>query len=231
MQRSFSVQGRGSTGTLDVFPPFDVGDGSWAIALKQLTTYNRIPNIEEGVNNSFYYGEKRVAIPEGSYEIEDIERYLKNSLGNSMYFSLKANNNTLKCEIECSESINFEKDHTIASVLRFTKKKLLAGRKHESDLPVNIMNVDVIRVECNISRGSFSNAGEGHVIHEFYPLVPPGYKMVETPNNLLYLPLNCQSISNITITLKDQDGKLLNLQSEPLTVHLEIKKVGNGSGI
>lgn len=226
MQRSFSVEGRGSTGVLYVFPPHDVSDGTWAIALKQLTTYNRIPNIEQGVNDTFYYGEtESITIPEGAYEIEDIERYIKESLDDSVQFSLKANNNTIKCEIECSETIHFDKEHTMAKLLGFSKKVLQPNTKHESDLPVNIINVDVIRVECNISRGSFSKVGEGHVIHEFYPLVPPGFKMVETPTNLLYLPLNCQSISNITITLKDQDGKLLNLQSEPLTVHLEIKKI------
>lgn len=229
MQRSFSVEGRGSTGILYVFPPYDVGDGNWAVALKQLTTYNRIPNIEEGVNDSFYYGDKNnlIKIPEGAYEIEDIERYLKESLDSSVDFSLKANNNTIKCEIKCSEPINFEKENTIAPLLGFSTRILKPNEKNESDLPVNIINVDVIRVECNISRGSFSKAGEGHVIHEFYPLVPPGFKMVETPTNLLYLPLNCQSINNITITLKDQDGKLLNLKSEPLTVHLEIKKIAS----
>lgn len=225
MQRSFSVEGQGSTGILYVFPPHDVSDGTWAIALKQLTTYNRIPNIEEGFNDKFYYGEKYITLPEGAYEIEDIERYIKECLDDSVKFSLQANNNTMKCEIKCTETIHFNKDNTIAPLLGFSKKELTPNTKHESDQPVNIMNVDVIRVECNISRGSFSKTGEGHVIHEFYPVVAPGFKIVETPANLLYLPLNCQSINNITITLKDQDGKLLNLKSEPLTVHLEIKKI------
>lgn len=225
MQRSFSVEGKGSTGILYVFPPHDVSDGTWAIALKQLTTYNRIPNIEEGVNDKFHYEQGEITIPEGAYEIEDIERYLKERLDGKVKLSLKANNNTIKCEIKCSATIHFDEKQSVASLLGFSKRKLPPDIKHESDQPVNIINVDVIRVECNISRGSFSKTGEGHVIHEFYPLVPPGFKMVETPANLLYLPLNCQSISNITITLRDQDGKLLNLKSEPLTVHLEIKKI------
>ena len=44
-------------------------------------TYNFIPNVEEKVNNMFYFGDDGVIeLPTGSYEIEDINTYINKKL-------------------------------------------------------------------------------------------------------------------------------------------------------
>ena len=84
-----------------------------------LYTYNSIPNIHENCNK-FYVGEEIIVIPDGSYEIDAIEKYLQNFLSKkNINISLKANNNTLCCEILCSEEINFEKNDSIHELLGF----------------------------------------------------------------------------------------------------------------
>lgn len=52
---------------------------------------------------------------------------------------------------------------------------------HILDDTVNINKVDTIRVTCDIVCGSYKIRAEGHMIrlHEFYPTVEPGYKIVE----------------------------------------------------
>lgn len=189
----FCLSGLGSHLTCQVFPPYDVSDGDYVIGLVDLATYNSIPNVEEGINDKFYYGDsledlKEITISEGAYEIEDLEQYIRQRMSegengnNVVEFSLQANNNTLKSELFCKQySISFEKDNTIGPLLGFNRRLLKANELHVSDSAVKIIKVETIRVDCNIARGSFENGVESHVIHEFYHDSAPGYKIVETP--------------------------------------------------
>ncbi|XP_046685496.1 uncharacterized protein LOC124371209 [Homalodisca vitripennis] len=221
----FSLNGAAPHVSCEVFPPMDLSDGEYEIGLIDLSTYYTIPNIERGVNDMFHYGvDKEIVIDEGSYEIENIEEYIKSHIDGSVTFSLKANNNTLKSEVSCSEAIHFEKPNSVASVLGFTAKELEPHKTHMSDLPVSIMAVNTIRVECNIARGSFQNGMEGHVLHEFYPDVAPGYKIVEKPSTVIYLPVNVRRVNNIEVSLRDQNGDLINFRNEPVSLRLHIRK-------
>lgn len=222
----FCLSGSGSTISCDIFPPFDTSDGDYVVGLVDLCTFNSIPNIETGKNDKFYFGDRNqaVTLPEGSYEIDDIAKYILQEVPLGVDFSLRANNNTLKAEIRCDKRIRFSKKGTIASILGFDEKDLDPGRTHVSPNPVNILKINSIRVECNIVRGSFDNGSEGHIIHEFFPAVPPGYKIVEIPRTVIYLPVNVQKVYNITVQLRDQNGDLINLRGETLSVRLHIKK-------
>lgn len=221
----FSLSGRGSYIYTDYFPPIDVSKGEWEIGLVDLMTFHSIPNIEKGKNNKLYFGTGEIIeIDEGAYEIEDLETFIKAKLGMNVEFRLTANNSTLKSELFCTKPIDFTMKGSIAPLLGFKNKMLDAGTLHVSDDTVNIIKVNVIRVECNIVRGSYDNGAEGHVVHEFYPNVGPGYKIVEAPNTIIYLPVNVERINNISITLKDQDGDPINLRGERLSIRLHMRE-------
>lgn len=229
----FSLNGNKSVITCEVFPPLQMDEGEWEIGLVDLTTFNSIPNIETGLNDKFIYGGKEIIIDEGSYEISNIEAFILQYLKENdptVSFSLKANNNTLKAEISCSEEIDFQATRTIGPMLGFSQLKLAANGKHVSDQPVDILRVSSVRVECNIVRGAFDNGREGHILHEFYLTVAPGYKVVEIPRTVIYLPLNVRTISNITVQLKDQNGKLVNFRGETISLRLHIRH-SHGSDI
>ena len=219
----FCIDGKAPVISCDVLPPFDVSKGELEIGLKDLSTYYSFPNIDSS-NNKFYYGDKVITIPEGAYEIENLEDTIKSMLGKDVEFSLKPNNNTLKSEIFCSKKIDFTKDQTIGPLLGFESKILDENVKYVSDTPVNILKVNVIRVECNIARGSYRNGEEGHVIYDFFPDVGPGYKIIERPRNIVYLPLTVNSISHIVISLRDQDDQLINFRGETLSVTLHVRQ-------
>lgn len=227
----FCLSGPAPVVSCEVFPSYDVSEGDWEMGLIDLTTYNSIPNIEKDVNNKLYYGvNKVITIPEGSYEIDDIETYINGKVGTEVGFSLRPNNNTLKAEIKCTESIDFTKSDSFAALLGFSPKILEANRLYSSDNPVNIVKVNTIRVECNIVRGSYQNGNETHIIHEFYPTVGPGYKIVEIPSTIIYLPLNVRTIHNITVSLKDQEGNLINFRNEIVSLRVHVRRA-HGSGI
>ena len=194
--------------------------------INRFVSYNSIPNIEEGINNVLYYdNDKKIELPTGSYEISDIATYIKEYLKNeNTEITIKANNNTLKSEIFSNVEIDFEKDDSLASILGFEKIKLAPNIWHSSTLPVSIVRVESVRLVCNLISSSYNNGIEGHIIHEFYPTVEPGFKIVEAPANVIYLPVNTSTIHNITVRLEDQEGRLINFRDEIITLRLHLKK-------
>lgn len=137
---------------------------------------------------------------------------------------LEANYNTLKCELKCTEEIDFSKENSIESLLGFTKKKLKPNKFHQSDFPVDIMKINMIRVKCKIVSNSFSNGNAVHTLHAFYPTVAPCYEIVESPLNLIYLPINTHVIHNITLKIVDQHGRSINFREEVIGVTLHLRK-------
>ena len=79
-------------------------DRKYEIALVNLETYYSFPNVDD-TNNQFSYspdgGETwhRILIPEGSYDIEDINRVIQQKIkqnGHAANVTISENTNTLK---------------------------------------------------------------------------------------------------------------------------------------
>lgn len=239
MSQIFTIRGRGATLSIDFYNPIELdSEYDYALALIGFHTYNSIPNIEEGVNNKLYYWElgdrskeKVISIPTGSYEISDIEAYIQGQVTSPTtkgveYFSLKPNNNTLKCEIRSKHEINFKPVDSLASLLGYSARELKPDILHQSDLPVQIVKVITIRIDCNITAGAFYNNKPAHTIFEFAPSVNPGYAIDIEPNNLIFLPVNNKrEINNITLEILDQNSEPVNFRGEEIIVRLELKKL------
>lgn len=143
----------------------------------------------------------------------------------TLYFSLLANANTLKCNIKSSMPINFKPNDSIRDILGFDNVLLAEDKVHESSRPVNISEVNVLQIECNIATGSYKNGQPVHMIHEFFPQVPPGFKIVEVPTTIIYSEVNTQTINNITIRISDQKGQLINFRGEEISLRLHLKAI------
>jgi len=138
------------------------------------------------------------------------------------WFELKANNRTLKCIMSCSDDIDLSVGNSIATLLGFKNNVYTSGSSYESENIVNIMKINNIKVDCNLVTGSFCDGEPSQTIHEFYPSVPAGYKIVEVPRHTVFYALNTRSVTRVSITLKDQNDCLINLRGEPITVRLQI---------
>lgn len=225
-QDSFTVSFSGKSSVLEArfFPPIELSpEKNYVLGLIELLTFHSIPNIDES-NNKFDVNYQVIEIPTGNYEIEDIESFLQEELKPYGYtLRLEANKNTLQSEIFCSERVDFHNKDSIGSVLGFTPRVLPANEKHISDLPVKILKVNTIRVECYITAGAYINGQQVHTIHEFFPSVPPSYKIIEEPSQVIYLPVTVDRIDNIQLILIDQDGELINFRGEDISIRLHIK--------
>ena len=101
-----------------------------------LETYYSFPNIDD-TNNVFVYSHDqgvtwtKIKIPEGSYEIDDINNTIKHerekrrhydSINEDHYINISANSNTLKSVLilEKDYQVDFNHQNSISKVLGFT---------------------------------------------------------------------------------------------------------------
>jgi hypothetical protein len=174
---------------------------------------------------------KTITLPTGSYEITQINEEITRHFSTKYFatqeragldppITVTSNPATLNCVIEVTSN-RYTVDlsaSTIRTVLGFSGRTLHKGR-HESDQPVNIMPVSSILVKCSIIGGSYVAGSEHPVLHAFFPDVSPGYKVIETPQNVLYLPVTLSGqIQNIRIWLTDQNHIPLDLRGEKITI-------------
>lgn len=230
MARTISLNGNTSVIEENFFPPIEL-KRDYECALIDFYMYNSIPNVDEN-NNLFHIDDKTIKIPIGSYELDDIVNIIysemkKQSIENTL--TIKSNSNTLQVEITTAKfPIYFNKKNSIGGLFGFSKNTVLSPNSNHtyiSELPVNIMKINTIRIECNIISGSYVNNTPSHSLYEFGMNVPPGYKMNVLPHNLIYLPINTKEISTIKIQITDQNGELLNLRGENITIHIHLRPI------
>ena len=234
MIRTFSLSGSGShILSQSLSPPIQLKSSlGYSLGLIGFYTVNSIPNIEPG-KNKFYYDKKVLEIPTGSYEIEKIQEYLEKQLvpkNSKKYIKIEVNNNTLETNFSSSFKVDFTKEDSIGSILGFsTTHPILEANKVYTSSETHILKVTTIRVECNITGGSYYNGRPSHTLLEFAPSVPPGFELDISPSKPDYLPVITDSIDNITITLLDQKGRPVNFRDEEIVIRLKLIENGFAS--
>ena len=211
----------------------------YEIALVNLETYYSFPNIDE-TNNTFVYSPdngnswEKIKIPEGSYEIDDINNAIQHEMekrthydeiNEDYYINIAPNTNTLKSVLilEKGYQVDFNHENSLAKVLGFTGTKYTEGF-HESENVVDILRINSILVNIDIISGSYVNGTTKSTIYSFFPDVSPGYKIIESPVNLVYLPITLNTIDSLNVMITDQDDHLLNLRNEKLTIRFHIRE-------
>ena len=214
-------------------------DKVYEIAVVNLETYYSFPNIDE-TNNVFVYSPDnsnswvKIKIPEGSYDTDNINNTIKHEMekrghydpiNEDYYINISANSNTLKSVLilEKDYQVDFNNQNSIAKVLGFTGSKYTEGF-HESENVVNILRINSILINIDIVSGSYVNGTTKNTIYSFFPKVNPGYKIIESPINLVYLPLTMDTIDSLNLSITDQDDHLLNLRNEKLTIRFHIRE-------
>lgn len=228
MSLTFTLSGNSSTLESQFNPPLYLDDDlNYEIGLCNFESFNVIPNIDE-TNNKFPYDDAVLTFPTGAYEIQDIIDYLDQNLPRGKLISITPHMHSTTVSLKTNFTIDFSQNGTIASILGFQPRRLEPLIRHMSDFPVQILKVNSISIDCNVATGSYSNGVPSHIIHQFFPSVPPGYKIVESPQNILYFPVSVKAINTLTINIVDQDNNLINFRNEIITLRLHLRSVNHG---
>ena len=151
---------------------------------------------------------------------------MKRNGHNDESIKITANTNTLKSvlEIQGDFQVDFRVRNSISSVLGFRNQVYEEGI-HESQNVVNILSINSILVNVDVIGGPYVNGRTQNTIYIFSPNVSPGYKIVENPRNLVYLPVILDKINQMERVVTDQNRKQLNLRGENLTIRYHLREI------
>lgn len=221
-------------------PPLELDKKkSYEIALVNLETYYSFPNITS-TNNHLKYSPDNgnswfdITISEGAYEIVDINDAIQQAMrqnnhydkaNDDYYITITANLNTLRTMLGLASGyqVDFGCNNSLRSVLGFTGDKYTSDT--ESEQLVNILSINSIFVNIDIISGSYVNGYTQPTIFSFFPNATPGYKIIESPTNLVYLPVILDTIHNLETVLRDQHGNQLNLRGENVTIRFHMREI------
>lgn len=113
---TFILTGRESVISAKIYPSIILDSNkTYALGLIDFVTFNTIPNVDE-TNNKFYIGSEVITVPEGTYEIGDIENYIKSKImekQNQLKEKKRAiatvkqlQSNTIQKEVEDPDEVN-----------------------------------------------------------------------------------------------------------------------------
>ena len=208
----------------------------YEMALVNLETYYSFPNVTSS-NNKFKYSPNNgvnwytITILTGSYELSAINTFIKRTMqanghwdktNNEYLVKILADYATLKSVLYISKNykVDFNIANSIRSILGFDAGVYSEGY-HESQRIVNIMSVNSILVNNSCVGGAYVNGSQQPTIFSFFPNSSPGYKIVEWPTNLVYLPITLNTITIMETWITDQDGKELDLRGEVITIRFK----------
>lgn len=148
------------------------------------------------------------------------------TVNDTSYVNIYPNENTLKVvmELESGYVVDFTPTDSLRELLGFEAQTYNAP-VNESTNAVQIIAVNSILINVDVVSGAYVGGTLKPIIYSFFPSVGPGFKIIEIPRNLVYLRMNRKQIANINVRITDQDGKLLNLRGEKVTLRLHIKEV------
>ena len=214
-KESFQIilSGNSTRFTTNFDSPLTLSTAGYEVALVNLETWYSFPNIDS-TNNVLRYSNDNgttwheMRIPEGRYELKDLNDEIiqqmrmkrhYNELTNKPYISITANVNTLRTELEILDNykVDFRMTNSFNKILGFKNK--VYARVNTSENIVDILPVNSIFITLDLINGSYVNGTKKSVIYSFFPNVEPGFKIVETPPNLVYLPINKNEISSIEV--------------------------------
>jgi len=78
---TLTLTGKSSVLAVNYSPAIDLSDGNYELGLMLFETYHTISNVNAS-NNKFYFGkdDTKITIPEGSYELQAINEFLKRAI-------------------------------------------------------------------------------------------------------------------------------------------------------
>ena len=235
------VKGKGSDISNDFYEPINIPiDRVVAkLGVKSFSTYNNIPNIVRGRNNTLRIkvpGEAycTLSLDTGAYELETISEQIMEWISVTYpkladvedNFKLVANYATSKADFIFKDDygVDFDTEASVYELLGFDRADKVEGiGKHSGRRIVNITNVTQLIFNCNITKSNYIDGKEMPFLYSCGLNVPVGYRLSRELTDISYKSLNTSQISHIRIWIVDEHGAPVNLRDDDLTVCLSLR--------
>ena len=235
------LNGNGSDISIDFYEPIVIPTEEFEakLGLKSFSTYNNIPNIEEGANNSLKikvpgHGYKVFSLDTGAYELgmigSQIVEWIKLTYPKldkvEDNFKLIGNEATSKAEFVLKDGygVDFSVQSSMYELLGFDKDQKIEGAgRYVAKRIINIVNVTQLVFNCSLTESNFVNGQESPFLYNCGIDVPVGYRLFRELSDISYKSLTTSQISHIRLWIVDQDGAPVNLRKDKLTVTLSLR--------
>jgi hypothetical protein len=222
------------------------------IYLKSFSAWQNIPNVYLGSNSNFTYivpagvasnttsspVSKSISIPQGAYQISDINSYIQqqmqfnndwNSAANATnpyYIVLSINLPTQQVLITLYSGfkVDFTQPNSIYELLGFNSRILSASQNYSDNL-VDINPIQNISIYCSICTGFYYSGRQSSILYSFPNSTASGYMITESPNPVLPCSVNTKVIDNITVSFTSESGSPITFQGEEFTMVIVIEQV------
>ena len=174
-------------------------------------------------------------IPDGAYSVKSLEQCLQNLINKEVNFfkedciRLKFDTDTQKFHVISKfVKLNFSSDSSLHDIFNIDQTSYPVNNEIVSKDKFGrgfVHDTQMLMVHCNIGTGSFFNDTPQYLI---YDLCLNGREfgvwLREEPANIMYLPINTDTINFISIHLCNRDGAIVNLRDLPIILKLHIKE-------
>ena len=195
-------------------------------------------------NNQFRYSRdagvsfRTLIVPDGNYGVEDLNLEIDalivadgGATGKILFY---ADYNSLRVDLEITD-VNYQVDfrdansNNFRTILGFADQLYIGVGVSRAPNPANITNnIDSVSINCSIvDSGSvlLNNRQSSSLFHITDYQSGPGSYLTGRPSNPIYLPINVAgNIHNLTISIRDQSDRIINLNGENITLSMHIKK-------
>ena len=222
------------------FPSLELDrNHEYEIALTSYNIWYSWYNVSSTLgNNQFDYndgtGNVTYTIANGQYSVSQLNsamRALVVANGKTPDFNFVANYSTLKVDLSigAGHTIAWTASSCIYTLFGFTAPLTYTGATTaSSQTQPNISNgVDAINITTDLidTRSNILNDKWSNVIYQVTPQVGPGSLISANIANPIYLPLNTLgNIHSARFTITDQNGNILDLNGETVSLSFHIKE-------
>lgn len=222
-------------------------DVQYKIALIGFYSENNFYNLLQSSLMYFENIKTPLVIDSGYWTIESLQKHVRDFLTNSKVDSKEDSTKSLKIDstkfeilkennrLLIKSPLRFHMDNTIRSLLGFNSvaESVLQDNYKAENAP-NLRFVDVVEIHSNIVDNGYTNHTEHYhrhdetsILYQFYPKVPHGYKISETPQYPHYVLLRkgLNTIKEINIELLNQNGLLLQNPDSNNYIYIDLIRV------
>jgi len=195
-------------------------------------------------NNQFRYSRdagvsfRLLTIPDGNYGIEDLNLEIDDLIvadgGATGKILFYADYNSLRVDLEITD-VNYQVDLLDANsnnpriIMGFNSQVYTGVGVTRAQNAANVTNnIDSVSINCSIvDSGSvlLNNRQSSSLFHITDYQSGPGSYLTGRPSHPVYLPVNVAgNIHNLSISIRDQSDRIIDLNGENVTLSLHIKK-------